>query len=338
MSTVMSRPLITWETWTLVADADRRFRRIVVSVALPALLLAIAVAFFKSVEAPHPQPEFQPERYVQLLPPVVPVQSPPPPQRKPAQEPPPANERQVRVPQPKPIDRQVRPLEKPRQPEQPAPTAEQKIEAARQKAAQSQEMTAIRDQLADLRNQTVNADPNSNLRAETVITSKGAATSSAGRPAFEETVSQGSNGIGSAGASSVSQTQNGTGLGQRLTSVVRAPGGINRRGANGISPDALAGGRTLVEIQQEFDRTKGSFYALFSRAARENPAIGSGKIVINLTIAADGSVVSCQLVSSTFGEPELEHKIIEKIKSMNFGPKSGPPFTARNYPINYIPN
>src|SRR3546814_6640656 len=73
--------------------------------------------------------------------------------------------------------------------------------------------------------------------------------------------------------------QSGAGLGQRRTTTVQAPRGAGpdktKPGQNG---DKLLAGRTLEEIQLTFDRNKGAFYAIFNRAMREDPNIGSGKI------------------------------------------------------------
>jgi protein TonB len=66
--------------------------------------------------------------------------------------------------------------------------------------------------------------------------------------------------------------------------------------------------------------------------------MGAGKIVVSLTIAPDGSVTDCKLVSSSFGDPGLEGKIVQRVKLLNFGAKDVPVFTYPNYPINYLPS
>ena len=71
---------------------------------------------------------------------------------------------------------------------------------------------------------------------------------------------------------------------------------------------------------------------------RENPNISAGKIIVSLTIAPDGSVTDCKLVSSSFGDPALESKVIQRVKLLNFGAKDVPSFTYPNYPINFLPS
>ena len=85
-----------------------------------------------------------------------------------------------------------------------------------------------------------------------------------------------------------------------------------------------------------FNKNQGPFYAIFNRAARDNANIGRGKIVVRLTIAPNGSVTSCTLISSSYGDAEFERKVVERVKLINFGPKNAPPFTM-DYPIQFIP-
>jgi len=97
------------------------------------------------------------------------------------------------------------------------------------------------------------------------------------------------------------------------------------------------GGRGLEDIQLGFDRSKSSLNAIFSRAARETVGMGAGRIVVSLSIAPDGSVTRCELVSSSFANPALEQKLLARIRLMNFGAKDVPLFTYPNYPIDFLP-
>lgn len=327
MSTMMSSRVISWETWTLTEEADRRFRRIVVAVAIPALIVAALVSLFQTTTAPKSAGTYAPSRYAELLPEQQA------PQAEKAEEPKPAPKNEE-----KPEQASPKPAEKPKPQEKPVTTPQQKVETAREKAAKTPEMQALRDQLADLRDQTLNTAANTSMTTTGAITSKGSVSGGSGMEAFAQAAGQGSGGIGSAGSGSVTRSESGTGLGQRHTSTVHAPANGGHPGKSGFSAEKLSGGRTLEEIQQTFDRNKAAFYAIFNRAARENPSIGAGKVVISLTIAPDGSVTSCKIVSSTFGDPELERKIVERVKLMNFGAKNVGPFSYPNYPINYIPS
>jgi hypothetical protein len=54
-----------------------------------------------------------------------------------------------------------------------------------------------------------------------------------------------------------------------------------------------------------FDRNKGAFYTLNSRALRGNPQL-LGKLVLELTIAPSGEVAMCPGVSSELNEQDVE--------------------------------
>ena len=79
-------------------------------------------------------------------------------------------------------------------------------------------------------------------------------------------------------------------------------------------------------IEKTFDRYKGSIYAVYARALRENPQI-SGNVVVNFDIATTGDVTDGPVQSSTLGSPDLERKICEKVRLMKFSPRPSA-FTA----------
>ncbi len=306
----MSTRAIYWESWALAAESDRDFNRTLLWTALPVLLLAIIVSLITLPETIHEEISYKPERYAELLPPP-PIAVP-----KPVPE--------VTRPSAVPVPKRVAP----RPPEvKPQPTPEQLEEQARRTV--QKKFGAAFDQLAEMRDQNLNATTASGPTTANIIASQGAAGTPP--PVFAPVVGQGSGGIGS--GQSITGSGPGTGLGAHGTGAVRS--------SISTAPRlAAAGGnaaRTLEEIQQVFDRNKGSFYAIFNRAARENSAIGAGKVVVSLTIAPDGSVTRCDVVSSSFGDPDLERKITERVRLLNFGSKPVPSFTYPNYPINYIP-
>jgi TonB family protein len=307
---------IRWESWDLAARSDREFRRTLLMTALPILLLAIIVTWLRFPELPHEEVTYKPPRYAELLPP------PPPP---PVKQPQPAVEtpKPTPAPQPKP---KPKPVEKPQPKPKPQPTPEERKANAR--AQVQKKFGAAFDQLSALRDQSLSANLKEGPTAANIISSQ---SPTGAPPAFAAAAGQGSAGIGR--GSSVTGSSNGVGLGSRNVAGVHSSVGTGSRLAekNGVPV------RSLEEIQKVFDRNKGAFYAIFNRAARQNAAIGAGKIVISLTIAPDGSVTRCSLVSSTFGDSDLERKIVERVKLLNFGAKPVPPFTYPNYPINYIP-
>ena len=91
---------------------------------------------------------------------------------------------------------------------------------------------------------------------------------------------------------------------------------------------------TRDALEQTFDKNKGSLYALYSRALRENPKL-AGKIVFEIRIGTDGVVTGCRMVSSELNSPDLEQKLTERIKLIRF-PPSESPVTIRK-PIDFFP-
>ncbi|MBA4284544.1 MAG: hypothetical protein C0434_03315 [Xanthomonadaceae bacterium] len=312
-ASTMSR-VIRWESWQLSAEADRRFRRIATSTFVPAVVLIIASRLWQE-PPPVALEKFDNSQYVELLPEVKPP--PPPPAEKvvekPREEPKPV----------KPVEKpKVQPVEKPPTPVKPEPTA-------REVAAKTGIM-ALANQLSDLADQDI-APSDQPLSTATITSKSGIGTSAA---AIAATASTNSGGIGRA-RGDVTSTQSGAGVGNRSTGKVSSSLGTGTVAPKGGVPGP-EGGRTPSEVQAVFNRNQGPFYAIFNRAARDNASIGAGKIVVRLTIAANGAVTACTLVSSSYGDADFERKVVERVKLINFGPKNGPPFTM-DYPIQFIP-
>jgi hypothetical protein len=124
-------------------------------------------------------------------------------------------------------------------------------------------------------------------------------------------------------------------------------GGVGvRRAVSSISPITGAdrpkarGGpgpaRTDEEIQIVFDRYKASFYRLYNRELRNNPAL-KGQMVLRLTIEPDGSVSMCALQSTDMDAPDLATQVVSRVRTINFGAKDGVPAVTIVYPIDFLP-
>ena len=314
---------IRWESWQLSEEADRRFRRIVLYVGIPAIVLVILSRVFQGDVEVSATPQFDTSQYVELLPDAGEV-TPEPETPAPAERNDPEPPKQAKAPE-KP---QVKPVEKP-----PAPT--KPVETARDVAAKSG-LLALSKELSTLRDQSLSTATNDQPLNTSAITSKGGigAASGASADAIAASASASSGGIGSAGSGDVTSTQSGSGVGSRRTGTVKSPLATGNTGPKGSGPPPS--GRTLNEIKLTFDKNAGPFYAIFNRFSRENPNIARGTIRIKLVIAPDGSVTSCTLVSSTYNEPDFENKIVQRAKLLNFGAKNVPVYTT-DYPIYFIP-
>src|SRR5436309_1338041 len=94
--------------------------------------------------------------------------------------------------------------------------------------------------------------------------------------------------------------------------------------------------RTDEEIQIVFDRYKASFYRLYNRELRNNPAL-KGQMVLRLTIEPDGSVSMCALQSTDMDAPDLATQVVGRVRTINFGAKDGVPAVTIVYPIDFLP-
>jgi TonB family protein len=313
MSAQPRRQPIRWETWQLSAEADRRFRRTLVAVGVPFIALTILVALWELTVPPQPELQFNGQQFVKLLPEVKPKAAPEvakEEEAKPAKAP-------EKKPEPKPQAKKPEP-----KPPAPQPTA-------REIAAKA--LTPLADQLRDLRDESLSAVTTQQALTST-ISSKGGVGSAASADAIAASAAAGGGALVAGG--SVTNGAGGTGLGNRTTGSVRStiPNGGGPVGGNLKAPAA----RTPAEIQAVFEKNQGPFYAIYNRAARENASISRGKLIVRIVIAPSGAVISCTLISSSFGDAEFERKIVERVKLLGFGAKNVPDFTI-DYPINFIP-
>ena len=138
-------------------------------------------------------------------------------------------------------------------------------------------------------------------------------------------------GSGSGGAGGSGGGFQGVGSG-RPTSVISSITGADRPKAHGGPGSA----RTDEEIQIVFDRYKASFYRLYNRELRNNPAL-KGQMVLRLTIEPDGSVSMCALQSSDMNAPDLATQVVGRVRTINFGAKEGVQTVTIVYPIDFLP-
>lgn len=276
--------------WEVDPEDQRRFRRFLLIGLLLVLLLGAIVPF---IELPKrgAVPEEVPPQLAKLMQQELPKPPPPKPQPK------------VEKPKPEPV-------------QQPKPVD------TRKKMENTAAMRAIKDELADLRDQVdtstlrnrqLSAAVDKDARSErSLITSKVGA-GSAGIVSANS-----SRGFGSgAGALSDHNTVG-------VTSSIASNGGghATRVGKSGKAA------RSQEEIELVFDRNKGAIYALYTRAMRERADL-QGKVVLSLTISPAGDVTDCSILSSELNDPDLEHKIVARVKLFKFEAKDVETITAR---------
>ena len=96
------------------------------------------------------------------------------------------------------------------------------------------------------------------------------------------------------------------------------------------------GGSAEENVTMVFDKNKGSLYSLYERERRVTQGI-QGKIVLQITISPAGDVTDIKIVSSELNSPELESKIVSRVKTFKFTISGDKPVTL-NYPIEFLPS
>ena len=123
----------------------------------------------------------------------------------------------------------------------------------------------------------------------------------------------------------------GVGVGRAVSPITPITGADRPKARGGPGP-----ARTDEEIQIVFDRYKASFYRLYNRELRNNPAL-KGQMVLRLTIEPDGSVSMCALQSTDMDAPDLATQVVSRVRTINFGAKDGVLAVTIVYPIDFLP-
>jgi len=327
----MSISVIRWDGYEFAEQADRRFRRLLLAVLVPFLLLTVFSSLYHVQGLQEGGGTYLAPATVELMATIDAAKA------EVDEEPAPAEEDSKELPQESAPKVAEKPIDVKKPAADPVPTP---VESARDVAKRSG-VLAFADQLSDLRNKGDGVandavQPNV-LSSRGAASNAGAASGGDNQAAALAAAAAGSSGIGGAGTAGVTSSQSGQGLGKRRTTTMDSPVGFGRDASKaGDGGNKGKSGRSLDEIQLTFDRAQGSFYAMYIRALRENPGL-SGKVVLSVTIAPSGAVTDAHIVSSELGDSELERKILSRVMLLNFGAKDVPSFTYPNYPIRFQP-
>jgi TonB family protein len=284
--------------WEPSEERDRAFKRLLRILLIIATLLALLIAVLPKRETEKLKKEELKERVAQLI--VEKPKPPPPP-------PPPPEEKKPEPEKPKPAEK---PTEKPKP------------------NVRNQGMLALADELAELRDQNLDLqDPQMKAPVENARSERNLITSQAGRASGginTANLARGfGGGAGEIGTHTATTVSHGAGLDPN------AGGRVQRTGTSGKSS------RAREEVEIVFDRNKGALYALYGRALRDQPEL-QGKLVLEFTIAPSGEITMCRVVSSELNDPELEKKIVARVRLIRFKPADVEPLTVSK-PIDFFP-
>ena len=306
--------------WTTQSEQERKFQRVLGSVMLAALLLGLVWPFLPS---PEPDPydiEEIPPRIAKLM---LQEKPPPPPPR--VQEPEPEEPEPLDEPEPEP--EQVVEAEPEPEP-QPEPEPIDRTELAREQAQAA--LMPFAEDLANL----VDKDLLESVADDRPLTASVGEAQRNERSMITSRAGAASGGINTA---NMSRNTGGSGIAGRTTTQVESPvaglaqtaGGARRTGTSGKAS------RSREEIELVFDKNKGAIFSLYNRALRRDPTL-EGKLVLRLTIAPTGEVTFCEVVSSELGDPELEQRLVQRVKLFRFEARDVEAITTTK-PIDFFP-
>jgi len=311
--------------WTTGEEEQARLRKFLRVALIGLAIVSLIMSFLPVPEPTAAEVQEIPKRLARL---VVERQAPPPP------PPPVVREEPVPPPvvEPEPVVEQRRVEPEPVVENEPPPPPVDRTVQARERARTagvlqfSSQLSALRtnaDAAADRLERTGTAGPGDvPVNERSLITSR---------------VGTASGGINTA---ALSRNTGGGGLGDRTTTVVESPvEGIGFGPAGGAaqrSGESAKGSRSREEIERVFDANKGRIFTLYNRALRENPAL-QGKVVLRLTIASDGRVTFCEVVSSELGDAELERALVQRVLQFQFEARDDIEAITTTKPIDFFP-
>jgi protein TonB len=297
--------------WTPSDDEQRRVRRVLGAVLGLFLGFGIVIPLLPDKPRTPAMAPAVPERIVEFI-----LQQPKP---KPKPKP-------VEVEQPKPVE--VPRVETPV--ERPVPVVKSEPKPDPRKKAAASGLLAMSDQLAELRD----------LDVKTNVDAKSLNAGAGERTRVDRSILTAKAGAGSGGIA-VGEVSKGFGGGStglkghataKVSSATTESGAAAEAQRSGKSAKAA---RTREEIELVFDKNKSAIYSLYSRALRENPAL-QGKVVLEVTIAPTGEVTECRVISSELGDPELERKLVARVKMFRFEDRDVATMTTTK-PIEFFP-
>jgi len=335
--------------WDGSPEDDQRFKRILQHVLAVCVLLCLLVWLMPSV-VPDRKTQELPEQLTTMILDHV-KQLPPPPiaEEVTKSDLPKAQEKAAEV---NPKEHKQKPAPEARNPVPDKAPGE--VDAARHKVAGMGLLSSSKD-LEELRGAPMAVQINPVKPGAGVGSGTGVgvgAGNEAGVPVRSMITSNASGGSGGINTSGYSSNTGGGGLAGRSTTLVEGAigggggGGAGRAGSAGAQAGKAGGtvqrgssgkaSRSIEEIKLVFEKNKGAIYAIYNRALRENPGL-QGKVVLELKIAPAGNVLECRIVSSELNAPELEAKLLARIRQFDFGAKDVDQMNV-TWPVDFLPS
>lgn len=357
MSAVMASPGYLHTpilAWSVSAEDEARFKRILRTVLIAVLLFALIFPWLPVREPDRTMVQPLPPQLARILLDKEPAPPPPPPKVER-----PRDESKAAEPTPTPDSKPApkKPVVEARKPE-PNKAPGERLENARARAS-GVGLLAMKDEIAQIHSAPAAVQFNQNIKPGPGVGSgvgpgvgSGVGPGVPTRSLITSNATGGSGGLNTAG---YSRDTGGGGLAGRSTTLVEGVAGGQGGGGAGASsggggPGGTGAGRggtlqrggsgkasrSIEEIKLVFERNKGAIYAIYNRALREEPSL-QGKIVLELKISPSGQITDLKLVSSELKSPDLERKLLARIRQFDFGAKDVDTMVV-TWPVDFLPS
>ncbi|WP_293747197.1 AgmX/PglI C-terminal domain-containing protein [uncultured Paraglaciecola sp.] len=318
---------ITVLPWSSSELENKRFKTITAVVMCITLAFAAVVKWQELPERARADKEKVPPQLTRLMTPrkVEPPKPIPEPKPKPKPVvPEPIIEKPKPVP-PKPVE----PKKVPPKEVKKVPTQAEITELAKTKAKQSG-LLAFQDDLASMR------DDASLTNLADTDTIKGAGASNQTQRKFIGKKVAGNSGGVDTSRLTTNVGSKGELAGRKNTEYLAPSEGLASLAAKQIvTEDTVLGNRDTESIRKVLDANKGAIYAIYRKALRSDPSL-QGKVTVKLSIEPSGAVSKVELVFSELDSENVENKLLNRIKLINFGEQSVTA-TILDYSFNFLP-
>lgn len=303
-----NNPILPWTE----TDFDRRFRKILLASIILFVIIGAIIPFLS-------RPEIKQQSLTQVSPRLAKLIL----EKKQTPKPKPESAKKEQVKK----TEKTKPKQEKKEQAKPKPKKKETTQQARKKAQRSG-LLAMQDELADLRESFDLA----NLNSAKPVSQKGKQKAqSSNSDILTSRAQSGSQGIDTR---RLTKETGGTAIGSRQATQVSSR--IKKLDKAGNNTGKGGKTRSQEEIELVFQQNKGAIYSIYNRALRKDPSL-QGKVLLELTIAADGSVIRARIISSDLNAPKLEKRLISRVKLFRFSHSNVDTVTV-TYPIDFLPS
>ena len=311
--------------WASTEEEDQRFKKYLKSGLAAFVVIGALLTFIPAPELTREQAEKLPPQLARV---ILEKKELPKPVEKPKPKP-------VEKKQPKPkeaIKEKPKPKPEPIKTVKPKPLSEKapaaEVAKAREKAANSGLMQ-LQDDLMDMRD---------SLDVSEVASANSLASGASKAQKIDRSLISDQSKASSGGINTgqLSRNTGGSALSGRETTQVEVAQATEAAKASTKQARRERGTRGEESIRQVMEANKGAIFAIYNRALRRDPTL-AGKVTVKLVIEANGTISAVSLVSSELNSPDLERKLLARIRLINFGAANVEKSTL-NYSIDFLPS